>query len=273
MVPSSCSDRDRSPLVPTHLQARLLTPGGFWTSVDVVEQTGSTNTDLLAAAASGAPEGSVLVAESQTAGQGRLERRWVSPPRSGLTFSVLLRPHVPPLRLAWLPLLAGLAVQRAVAALGAVPAALKWPNDLLLGAHRRKVCGILAQASGTAVVLGIGLNVTNQRDELPREDATSLALEDVDRTDRGELLVALLERFAADYTGWRAAGADPEASGLLAAYTKVCDTVGRQVAVSLPAGGRLDGEATGIDAVGRLLVRTGDGTTHPVAAGDVLHVR
>jgi BirA family biotin operon repressor/biotin-[acetyl-CoA-carboxylase] ligase len=272
-MPDRWSDLDRSPLVPADLEASLIRPGGFWTALRVVEETGSTNTDLLAEAAAGGPEGSVLVAEAQTAGQGRLERQWVSPPRSGLTFSVLLRPTVPPLRLAWLPLLAGVAVQRAVAELTTVPAALKWPNDLLLGPYGRKVAGILAQATGGAVVLGVGLNVTNRRDELPREDATSLAVEDTGPTDRGTLLVALLRQFAEEYARWQGAGGDPEASGLLAAYTKVCDTVGRRVTVSLPNGDQLAGEALGVDTVGRLLVRTADGQQRPVAAGDVLHVR
>lgn len=272
-MPNRWSDLDRAPLVPADLEAGLIRPGGFWTAVRVVAETGSTNTDLLAAAAAGAPEGSVLVAEAQTAGQGRLERQWVSPPRSGLTFSVLFRPTVPALRLAWLPLLAGVAARRAVAELTAVPAALKWPNDLLLGPHGHKVAGILAQAAGGAVVLGIGLNVTNQRAELPRADATSLALEGADCTDRGALLVALLRRLGEDYRRWQRAGGDPEASGLLAAYAAGCDTIGRRVTVSLPSGDQLDGEAVGVDTVGRLLVRTGDGRQQPVAAGDVVHVR
>jgi BirA family transcriptional regulator, biotin operon repressor / biotin---[acetyl-CoA-carboxylase] ligase len=254
------------------LRAALIVPGGFWSAVEVVEETGSTNTDLLAAAAAGAPEGTVLVAEAQTAGQGRLARQWVAPPGSGLTFSILLRPTVPAQHLAWLPLLAGVATQRAVAAAGAVDAALKWPNDLLLGPQRHKAAGILAQANAGAVVLGIGLNVTNERADLPREDATSLALEG-GRTDRVELLLALLGEFATAYTGWQRAAGDPKASGLLAAYTEACDTLGRAVTVSLPSGADLAGQAIGIDTVGRLLVRTPDGVQHAVAAGDVLHVR
>jgi BirA family transcriptional regulator, biotin operon repressor / biotin---[acetyl-CoA-carboxylase] ligase len=263
-VPSSPSDPDRAPLVPADLRAALVRPGGFWTALEVVAETGSTNTDLLAAATAGAPEGTVLVAESQTAGQGRLDRRWVAPPYSGLLFSVLLKPTVPPQHLAWLPLLAGVAAQRAVSAAAGVEAALKWPNDLLLGPGRRKAAGILAQANAGAVVLGIGLNVTNRRADLPREDATSIALEG-GRTDRAALLTALLQHLADLYTGWVR---DPAAAGLTEAYTAVCDTIGRAVAVSLPNGETLAGTAGGIDAAGRLLV---DG--HAVAAGDVVHVR
>ena len=136
---------------------------GLWARVDFVERTGSTNADLLAAATAGAPDRSVLVAEHQEAGRGRLARSWVSPPGSGLTVSVLLRPEgVSASRLGWLTLLAGLAAYDAVRALSSVPCGLKWPNDLLLGPAQRKVAGILAEVADPqrpAVVVGIGLNV------------------------------------------------------------------------------------------------------------------
>jgi BirA family biotin operon repressor/biotin-[acetyl-CoA-carboxylase] ligase len=107
---------------------------GLWTRVDIVERTGSTNADLLAAAAAGAPDRTVLIAEHQEAGRGRLARSWVSPPGSGLTVSVLLRPEgVSPSRLGWLTLLAGLAAHDAVRGLADVPCGLKWPNDLCWG--------------------------------------------------------------------------------------------------------------------------------------------
>lgn len=268
-MPSSPSDLDRSPLVPADLRDRL---GAPWTTLTVVEETGSTNTDLLAAAAGGAPEGAVLVAESQTAGQGRLDRQWVAPPRASLTFSVLLRPTVPPLHLAWLPLLAGVATRHAVAEVTGVAAALKWPNDLLLGPDRRKAAGILAQAANGAVVLGIGLNVTNQREELPRPDATSIALEG-GVVGRGALLVAVLRQFGIEYGAWQRAAGNPEDCGLLARYTAACDTLGREVTVNLPTGADLQGTATGIDTAGRLQIRTEAGDYHAIAAGDVIHVR
>ena len=105
----------RAPLDAAALAAAVVTPGGLWRAVEVTERTGSTNSDLLARAAAGEPEGLVLAAEEQVAGRGRLGRTWVSPPRSALTFSVLLRPTaVPRARLGWLPLLAGVAVAAAV---------------------------------------------------------------------------------------------------------------------------------------------------------------
>src|SRR5580692_3196149 len=97
-------------------------PGGLWHRVEVKAVTGSTNADLLALAAAGAPEGVVLAAEEQSAGRGRLGRAWVSPPRAALTFSLLLRPSVPPARLGWLTLLTGVAVASAVREVSGVDA-------------------------------------------------------------------------------------------------------------------------------------------------------
>jgi BirA family biotin operon repressor/biotin-[acetyl-CoA-carboxylase] ligase len=250
-VASPWSDLDRPPLSGRALTAALVRDGGLWREIRVVAETGSTNDDLTAAARAGAAEGMVLVAEAQTAGRGRLDRHWVSPPRAGLTFSVLLRPRVPAPRWGWLPLLAGLAVQRAVGRLAEVDGWLKWPNDLLLGPDRRKVAGLLGQVAGTAVVVGIGLNVSTVAAELPGPAATSLALQDAACTDRDPLLRAILRQLAADYLPWRAAGGDPEASGLRAGYAAACDTLGRPVTATLPDGTEVSGTATAVDQDGR----------------------
>lgn len=237
-------------------------------------ETGSTNDDLAAAARDGAVDGSALVAEAQTAGRGRLDRAWVSPPRAGLTFSVLLRPGpaVPAARWSWLPLLAGLALHRALTRLAEVEAWLKWPNDLLVGADRRKVAGLLVQVTGDAAVIGVGLNVTTTRAELPRPDATSLALEGAATTDRDPLLRAILRTLGADYQAWRAAAGDPVGSGLAAGYAAACDTIGRPVRVALPAGSTIEGVATGLDEAGRLVLRTAGGE-QVVSAADITHLR
>src|SRR5207302_7075942 len=161
----------RPPLSAARLRAALVTPGGFWTDVQVKTETGSTNADAAAAARAGAPEGLVVVAESQTAGRGRLDRQWLSPPRAGLTLSVVLKP---PSRYQWLPLLAGVALVETVRRPGELDAVLKWPNDLLIDG--RKCAGILAESVGDAVVVGIGLNVTLREPELPRPDPTSFLL-------------------------------------------------------------------------------------------------
>ena len=156
----------RKPLDAAALRRAALRPGGLWRDVEVAARTGSTNADLLARALRGEPEGVVLAAEEQSAGRGRMGRSWVSPPRAALTFSMLVRPAaVPPARRGWLPLLTGVAVAEAVTSVTGVRAKLKWPNDVLAGPA--KLGGILAEASGDAVVVGVGLNVSAGQGELP----------------------------------------------------------------------------------------------------------
>ena len=266
------SQLDRPPLHQGALRRALVVPGGFWTDLRVVEETGSTNADVAAAARDGAPEGLVIVAERQSAGRGRLGRQWQSPPRAGLALSVLLRPDLPPARLGWLPLLAGVALAESVRRVTRIDAYLKWPNDLLLRGDR-KTAGILAEAADGAVVLGIGLNVTLREDELPRPDATSLVLGGAASADRDPLLKALLRSLADWYARFTEHGGDPEASGLREEYVLHCGTLGRRVAVDLPGGGVLEGLATGIDGDGRLQVTDPFGASHTVAAGDVVHAR
>jgi BirA family biotin operon repressor/biotin-[acetyl-CoA-carboxylase] ligase len=266
----------RPPLDAAALRAALTGPERGWRDLRVVPSTGSTNSDLADAARAGEPGGLVLVAEEQTAGRGRLDRTWVAPPRSGLTFSVLLRPDVPPARLGWLPLLAGLAVAEALSRIAEVDVRLKWPNDLLVG--ERKLGGILAERVAAAVVVGCGLNVSTLSSELPGPAATSLVVQGAACTDRDPLLRAVLRRLADRLTAWEQAGGDPgaggpvDASGLAAAYADRCSTVGRQVRAELPGGRVLDGTAVGIDGDGRLAVRTGTGV-EAVGAGDVVHLR
>jgi BirA family transcriptional regulator, biotin operon repressor / biotin---[acetyl-CoA-carboxylase] ligase len=259
---------ERPPLDAEGLRRRLVTPGGLWRDVRVVPETGSTNADLLAEARKGAPEGLVLVAEVQTAGRGRLGRVWTSPPRAALVFSVLLRPaEVPPARRGWLPLLTGVAVASTVRAQTAVPASLKWPNDVLVA--ERKLAGILAEAHGDMIVVGTGLNVTLAPAELPVPTATSLLIEDAASTDRDALLVAILTELEHRYQAWRAG---PDEPGLRADYLRRSATVGRGVRVELPGGALLTGTAEDVDDVGRLVVRTPE-TLVRVGAGDVVHVR
>jgi BirA family biotin operon repressor/biotin-[acetyl-CoA-carboxylase] ligase len=241
--------------------------------VRVPDRTASTNADVAAAARVGAPEGLVVVTEDQRQGRGRLARSWQSPAGAGLAVSVLLRPApVPAARWPWLPLLAGLAVRVAVRDGTGLDASLKWPNDVLVGG--RKLAGILLErvdgSAGPAAVVGIGVNVAMTDEQLPVPEATSLAVEGV-TIEPADLLVLLLERLGQAYVGWREAGGDPGA-GLGEEYAAACGTTGGQVRVGLPDGSVLDGLATGVDAAGRLQVRTGS-TTVLVGAGDVVHVR
>ncbi|MFC1414681.1 biotin--[acetyl-CoA-carboxylase] ligase [Streptacidiphilus sp. N1-12] len=272
---SPWSDLDRPPLRGAALERALVRPGGLWTSVRVVPETGSTNSDLVAAAVGGAPAGTVLVAEEQTAGRGRLERRWSAPARSGIFLSLLLRPEVPKERWGWLPLLVGVSAASALGQAGAAEVRLKWPNDLLVAVdgEERKLGGILAELAGDAVVVGLGLNVSLRAEELPVPGAGSLLLAGSAVTDRETLLRAVLRTFEELYQEWVAAEGDPEVSGLRAAYELQCATLGREVRVELPGGRELTGEAVGVDGDGRLVVRDGGGPTTAVGAGDVVHVR
>ena len=274
----------------TEITHAVVRSGSLWREVRVVAETGSTNADLLAVAREGAREGVVLVAEAQTAGRGRMGRRWTSPPRAGLTFSVLLRPYgVPAAMLGWIALLTGTAVAAALPTVAAVQPRLKWPNDVLVG--RGKLGGILAERSGSAVVVGIGLNVTQHLAELP-EGGTSLRLEtaaaqegtgpdeapgqdgDIPADLRTRVLVAVLTALSQRYLAWRDqfSPGDAEASGLRQEYLALCATLGREVTVTLPGGKSVSGTADGIDWAGRLEVGTAKETVL-VSAGDVVHLR
>jgi BirA family transcriptional regulator, biotin operon repressor / biotin---[acetyl-CoA-carboxylase] ligase len=253
------------------LRETLVTPGGLWQDVRVVAETGSTNSDLLTEARSGAPEGAVLVAETQTAGRGRMGRHWVAAPGSALTFSVLLRPAaVPPASRGWIPLLAGVAAAQAVRAGTGVETWLKWPNDVQV--NGAKLAGILAEQAGDAIVVGIGINLSGGRDELPVAGATSLALEGAAGMAAGRLLAGLLGELQRCYLAWAGALGDAISCGLHQEYQQLCGTLGKQVRVSLPGGRTVAGLAAEVDEAGRLVVRSPSGLV-PVSAGDVVHVR
>jgi BirA family biotin operon repressor/biotin-[acetyl-CoA-carboxylase] ligase len=248
--------------------AALAVPG--W-RVEVLAESPSTNAHVAERARAGEPAGLVVAAEHQTAGRGRLDRVWVTPPRAALTVSLLVEPTgVPVGRWPWLPLLTGLAVVDGVRRAAGVDASLKWPNDVLVG--ERKVAGILVELvdrpAGPAAVVGIGLNVSATAAELPVETATSLALAGATSLDRTALLQALLVAFADRFGRWCEAGGD----GLRAAYLEACSTLGRPVRVQLPTGGALHGRAVDVDADGRLRVDDGR-RVHVLGAGDVVHVR
>ncbi|MDQ1702096.1 MAG: BirA family transcriptional regulator [Frankiaceae bacterium] len=264
---SSYADLGRPPLDGRRITQALQRTSELWREVHVVARTGSTNTDLVARAAAGEGEGLVLAAEEQDAGRGRLDRVWTAPPRSALTFSVLLRPPLPPSTRPLLPLLAGLAIVDALAGRYGVEAALKWPNDVL--ARDRKLAGVLAETVDDAVVVGIGLNVLQRVGELPVDTAVALVALTAEPVDRSIVLLAVLRAFEARYGAWlEADGAAPD---LLASYRAHCSTIGRDVRVEL-AGETLHGRAVDVDTNGHLVVETGGGVRH-IAAGDVIHVR
>ncbi|SDL61219.1 BirA family transcriptional regulator, biotin operon repressor / biotin-[acetyl-CoA-carboxylase] ligase [Geodermatophilus siccatus] len=269
-LPSASSDPSRAPLDGRSLAAALTPGSALWRSLEVVPEIGSTNAALLAAAAEDAPEGTVLAAEHQVTGRGRLDRVWTSPPGAGVTVSFLLRPDVPSARRGWLPLLTGVALAEAVGEVPGVRTSLKWPNDLL-AAGGAKLAGILAEVGSGAVVVGVGLNVSTRADELP-DTGTSLALEAGRPVDRAAVLLQFLRTFERRYLAWAQALGDPVSSGLARDYLAWCSTVGADVVVTLPDGSTLEGVAESVDWDGRLVVGTTQGVVE-LASGDVRHVR
>lgn len=245
---------------------------GIAPRVETVVSTGSTNADLREHAADGEgwPHLSTLITRDQTAGRGRLDRTWIAPAGTALAISVLLRslPSDPAAR-GWIPLAAGVAMAEAVAAqLPAHDVSVKWPNDVLVDG--RKICGILAEATAEAVVVGAGVNTAMTAQQLPVPTATSFAALGV-RVDEDRLVAAYLDALGTHLAALVATG-DATASGLHDAVTARCSTLGQQVRVSLPAGRTLEGTATALDAEGRLLVSVA-GVEHAISAGDVVHVR
>ncbi|MDN5894199.1 MAG: biotin--[acetyl-CoA-carboxylase] ligase [Nocardioides sp.] len=252
------SPAPRPPLDPERLPDR----------VEILGSATSTNAVLAERARAGADAGLVVVAEAQEAGRGRLDRSWEVPPYAALTFSVLIRPDIPPTSWPWLPLMVGYAVHAAL--VDRMPGlGLKWPNDLLVD-EERKVCGILVERvetpTGPAAVVGIGLNVSQTHEELPVEAATSLFLEVEGNPDRSEVLDGILGSLEA------LTPLLEDIPALQTAYSSECVTLGRRVRVEVPSGEPFSGTAMGLDESGRLVVET-EGGLESVGAGDVVHVR
>ncbi len=243
-----------------------------WREVEVLDQVGSTNELLLV----DPRPWRVVVADHQTSGRGRMDRTWQAPPDTSIALSCSVPLPVDQSRWGWVPLLVGLAVRRAVGSVSGVRLGLKWPNDLLaFESHRaddrasagQKVAGILcAVAAGAApvVVIGIGLNVHQQAEQLPTTTSTSLAECGV-QVRRDDLVIAILRELVLVQRSWGTDNLDGD-------YRSACSTIGRQVQIQTGAEHFVTGEAVGIDTTGRLLIRSA-GHTGAYAAGDVVHVR
>ncbi|WP_457147728.1 biotin--[acetyl-CoA-carboxylase] ligase [Mycobacterium sp. URHB0021] len=264
-------DMLRTPLDAALLRIGAIGAEGPWRRLDVVAQTGSTNADLLARAATEDIDGSVLIAEHQTEGRGRNGRTWTTVPRAQITLSVGVNAHgVPADAWGWVPLAAGVALVDAVASGTGVECGLKWPNDALVGG--KKLAGILAEVAPTksTIVVGVGLNITLSAEDARNPSATSLLDVGVSAPDRNRLVVLLLSELGSRFEEWRASGGP--GPRLIADYRKHCITVGSPVRAILPGGREVVGIARSVDNQGRLCVET-DGRTVPIAAGDVTHVR
>ena len=258
-------------LVPELLQPRLKgTP--FGRRLHHFFKTDSTNSVALALAADGEPHGTLVVAEEQTAGRGRLGRAWHSEKTSGIYLSLILRPEMAPQQAPLLTLVAGLAARDAVVQVTGLAVDLRWPNDLLTGG--KKFCGILTEMQAEAqrihyVVVGIGMNVNHAK--LPAELeslATSLRLATGRPVSRLELLAGLLASFDRYYNRLVREGSAPIVArfGEVSSYAR-----GKRVRVAAPRE-EFTGVTEGLDATGTLLVRRDDGQLVPVLAGDVTEV-
>lgn len=240
-----------------------------WRDVEVVDETGSTNADLLARAADGEDiDGLVRIAEQQRAGRGRSGRSWSTAPRAQIALSVgVSADGVPTDTWGWLPLAAGVAVVDAVAGQTGVEAGLKWPNDVLAGGG--KLAGILAEVAAPkpVIVVGVGLNVTLRADEVDDPMAISLADLGVAAPDRQQLASRLLAELARRIAQWRAA--DPQ---LPADYRARSLTIGSAVRAILPGDREIVGVACSVDDQGRLCIES-DGRIVEMSAGDVVHIR
>jgi BirA family biotin operon repressor/biotin-[acetyl-CoA-carboxylase] ligase len=255
-------------------QSALNEVRGPWRRIEVVAETGSTNADLIARAATEDVDGVVLIAEHQTAGRGRNGRSWSAVPGTQVTMSVGIRADtIPNEAWGWIPLVAGLAVVDAIETTTDVIAGLKWPNDVLARPPARgKLAGILAEVAAPAatIVVGIGLNVSLQADELPDPAATSLVILGGRSPNRAAVIEALLDGLGRRIAGLRTSrGAD---ATLVDEYRARSLTIGSRVRAMLPGGRNVVGMAVAIDDQGRLRIDTEDGPV-VVSAGDIVHLR
>jgi BirA family transcriptional regulator, biotin operon repressor / biotin---[acetyl-CoA-carboxylase] ligase len=252
------------------LLARLGQPAVIGREVRVFQETTSTNDVVEKLARDGVKEGTVVFAEEQTRGRGRLGRRWASPPGKGLWFSVLLRPELSPAETTQVTVIAATAVRRAIASFAGLQVQIKWPNDILV--HGKKIAGILTELRAELdavkyIILGVGVDVNLNLGDLPAEarmTASSLKME-LDKTvSRPDLAVAILRELDRDYTRLRA----KEFAALSNEWEQHCATLGRDVAIRV---GKREfrGRAESLGESGELLLRTEHGHLERIVGGDL----
>jgi len=244
-------------------------------TIHVYDQIDSTNTVALAWAEKGAPEGTVILADSQTHGRGRMGRQWISPPKVNLYLSIILRPEGDPRPIGLWSLAAAVAVGNTIQQTTGLPARLKWPNDILV--HTKKVSGLLLESAIQTgrlrhLVLGIGLNVNLPRGAFPdeiRDSITSLQEESGRKWDRIEILKRLLEQIELQQESVRTQSPDQ----ILDAYSALSETLGMGVTVQDPEM-EWTGEAVGFTAEGALILKpSGGGPKRILQSGNVVHMR
>lgn len=248
--------------------AAHLTTAALGRALHVFPELDSTNVTARELAAAGAAHGTVVIADAQRQGRGRLGRSWASPPGLNLYLSVVLRGELPIERVAQISLLAGVATCETVREWCA--AEIKWPNDVL--ADGRKVAGLLAEmaTSGTdpVVVLGIGVNLNATLDDFPpelRDKAGSLRLAGGAAVDRARFVGRLLSALELRYEQWRRDGFAP----IAAAWRVLAPCLGQSIRVLEPGDSVVEGTVVDIDGDGALRIRGADGREHRVVSGDV----
>ena len=215
----------------------------------MVEETTSTQSDLI----SDFSPGRVLIAEYQSAGRGRLDRKFIVPPRKGLTFSFCIDAIED---IGWIPLLTGLAVADAIDEnLNGKLVEIKWPNDLLV--NKKKLSGILSERVEGGVVVGVGINIFQTKEELPIEESISLSM--VTEVDREKLLIDILNKIGETFSNFANAKNH---------YRSKCGTIGKLVKASLPNGEIIEDIAIGVSNEGSLLLNSRE-----ISVADIVHLR
>jgi BirA family transcriptional regulator, biotin operon repressor / biotin---[acetyl-CoA-carboxylase] ligase len=257
-------------LLADDLLARLGKSRVIGRDIHVFEQTTSTNDVIEKFARDGVREGVVVFAESQTRGRGRLGRKWLSPARKGLWFSILLRPDLRPQEITQLTVASAIALRRAIFFQTKLPVEIKWPNDILIGG--KKAAGILTEMSAELdrvrhVILGIGIDVNQDAHEFPaelRKTATSLKIENGEALSRPALATAVLRELDIEYSRMNAA----TFSEIAAEWMDHCATIGKDVTVQI-GDRKIRGRAESLDDDGALILRTEHGRLQRITGGDV----
>ena len=246
---------------------------GFQSEIRRFNSLPSTNAESARQAMKGAPEGLCIVAREQTAGRGRLHRKWISPAGAGIYFSMVLRPRLHQSAWSLIPLMAALAVHDALREACALKTDIKWPNDLL--ANERKLCGVLAETietnAGRAVILGIGINLTSKAFPLELRDiATSVEAITGKTPDSEVVLQTLVAKLAYRYELLNSADGPTR---IIRAWTERSSYAnGKRVRVS-NGGESFEGWTCGLESDGALRVETHTGETKIVRAADVSALR
>jgi BirA family transcriptional regulator, biotin operon repressor / biotin---[acetyl-CoA-carboxylase] ligase len=257
-------------LLADDLLARLGKTRLIGRDIRVFEETTSTNDVVEKLARDGVREGVVVFAESQTRGRGRLGRKWISPARKGLWFSILLRPNLRPQETTQLTVACATALRRAIVSLTRLPVEIKWPNDILI--NGKKVAGILMEMNAEPdrvrhLIPGIGIDVNQDADEFPpelRKIATSLKIESGEGLSRPALAIAVLRELDKDYSRVSAG----KFSEVASEWVEHCGTIGKDVTVQI--GDRKNrGRAESLDDDGALILRTEHGRLQRITGGDV----